>query len=169
DQGLRNDAAKDLPVPVAVGADHFPSLASLLEMPGDNKKGEAAFARATCNTCHRIAGQGVDFGPDLSEIGKKLPREGLVEAILYPSAAISHGFQGVAITTKSGEQLVGYVTGETAGDLQLRLPGGVAKSVDRAEVAKRTELDQSLMPPGLAAILGPEDLMHLVSYLQTLK
>ena len=43
------------------------------------------------------------------------------------------------------------------------------KSVGRAEVAKRTELDQSLMPPGLAAILGPEDLMHLVSYLQTLK
>lgn len=169
DQGLRNDAAKDLPVPVAPGADQFPPLPKLLAMGGDAKKGEEAFTKATCATCHRVKGQGIDFGPDLSEIGKKLSREGLLEAILYPNVAISHGFHGVALTTKKGDQYTGYVTGETSDEIQIRLPGGVSQGIKRAEIDKRTELEQSLMPPGLAAILGPEDLMNLVGYLQTLK
>ena len=73
------------------------------------------------------------------------------------------------MTKKDGTALVGYITGETDGEVQLRLPGGVAQNVPKKDIAKREELEPSLMPPGLAAVIGPDGLVDLVSWLQTLK
>jgi putative membrane-bound dehydrogenase-like protein len=169
DAGLRNDGAKLLPVPKAAGAENFPPVADLVKKNGDAKKGAEFFTKATCATCHRVKGQGIDFGPDLSQIGGKLSKEGIFESILYPNAAISHGFHGVSVTKKDGTALVGYATGETDAAVQLRLPGGVDQNVAKNEIAKREELPQSLMPPGLAAVVGAEGLVDLVAWLQTLK
>lgn len=169
DAGLRNDAREILPVPQAAGAENFPPLPELVAKKGDASKGPELFAKATCATCHQVKEEGIAFGPDLTEIGNKLSREGMFEAILFPSAAISHGFHGVSITKKDGSALVGYFTGETDEEVQLRLPGGVDQSVDKAAIAKREELHQSLMPPGLAAIIGTEGLVDLVTWLETLK
>ncbi len=169
DAGLRNDARDLLPVPKAAGAENFPPLPELVAKKGNAAKGPDLFAKATCATCHRVKGEGVAFGPDLTEIGNKLSREGMFEAILYPSAAISHGFHGVSITKKDGSALVGYVTGETDEEVQLRLPGGVDQSVDKDAIDKREELHLSLMPPGLAAVIGADGLVDLVTWLETLK
>ncbi|MCB1231300.1 MAG: NPCBM/NEW2 domain-containing protein [Verrucomicrobiae bacterium] len=169
DAGLRNDARDILPVPKAAGAENFPPLPELVAQNGDASKGHDLFVKATCTTCHLVKGEGVAFGPDLSEIGNKLSREGMFEAILYPSAAISHGFHGVSVTKKDGSALVGYVTGETDEEVQLRLPGGVDLSVDKDGIDKREELSLSLMPPGLAAVIGADGLVDLVTWLQTLK
>ncbi|NOX98198.1 MAG: c-type cytochrome [Verrucomicrobia bacterium] len=169
DAGLRNEGAKVLPVPKAAGAENFPSLAELVKKKGDANKGAELFAKATCNTCHRVKDQGIDFGPDLSQIGNKLSREAMFESILYPSVGISHGFHGVSVTKKDGAALVGYITGETDGELQLRLPGGVDQNVPKKDIAKRVDLEPSLMPPGLAAVIGADGLVDLVTWLQTLK
>lgn len=169
DQNLRNEAAKILPVPKATGADSFSSLEELVEKKGDSAKGPEFFTRATCNTCHKVKGEGIDFGPDLSEIGNKLSREAMFQAILYPNAAISHGFHGVTVEKKDGTSLIGYITGETDQELQLRLLGGVQQSVSKQEIKSQTEMAQSLMPPGLAAIIGEQGLVDLVGWLQSLK
>jgi putative membrane-bound dehydrogenase-like protein len=169
DAGLRNEGAGVLPVPKAAGAENFPPLADLVKMKGDAGKGADLFAKATCATCHRVKGQGIDFGPDLSQVGGKLSREGMFEAILYPNAAISHGFHGIGVTKKDGAALVGYATGETDQSLQLRLPGGVDQSVPKTDIAKRDDLPMSLMPPGLAAVIGAQGLVDLVTWLETLK
>ncbi len=169
DQRLRNDAANILPMPKALGADNFKPLPELAGMKSDPKAGAELFAKATCATCHQVKGNGVNFGPDLSEIGNKLSREGMFQAILYPSAAISHGFHGVTVEKKDGNSMVGFVTGETDAEVQLRLPGGVQQSVAKKEIKSQKENDVSLMPPGLAAIVGEQGLVDLVGYLQTLK
>lgn len=169
DAGLRNDAAKTLPVPKAAGAENFPPVADLVKQKGEAKAGADIFTKATCATCHRVKGQGIDFGPDLSQIGAKLSKEGLFESILYPSAAISHGFHGITVTKKDGTALIGYATGETDLALQLRLPGGADQSVPKNEIARRDDLPQSLMPPGLAAVAGAQGLVDLVAWLQTLR
>ena len=169
DAGLRNEGASALPVPKAAGAENFPSLADLVKMKGDAKTGEELFTKATCNTCHRVKGQGIDFGPDLSQIGSKLGRDAIFEAVLYPSAAISHGFLGLAVTKKEGTAMVGYATGETDEALQLRLPGGVDQSILKKDIAKREDLPLSLMPPGLAAVVGAQGLVDLVTWLEAQK
>ncbi len=169
DAGVRDQAAKELPLPAAQGLADFPKLPELMKLKGDATKGQTMFLQAGCVACHRVKGQFVDFGPDLSQIGAKLSAEGLFTAILYPSAAVEHSFLGQQITTKEGQTLLGYAISETDDELTLRIAGGAAQPVKKASITKKEEMKQSLMPPGLAGALGPQGLADLVTWLQTLK
>jgi putative heme-binding domain-containing protein len=169
DAGLRNQAAKEIPLPAALGAEKFPPLADLMKLKGDAVKGQQMFMQAGCVACHQVKGQFINFGPDLSQIGNKLSPDGLFSAVLYPSAAIEHSFNGVTVTTKTKQQIIGYVISETADELTLKIAGGAAQPVKKASIASREELKDSLMPPGLAAAIGPQGLADLVAWLQTLK
>jgi putative membrane-bound dehydrogenase-like protein len=169
DAGLRDQAARELPLPAAQGLANFPKLPELMQLKGDASKGPQMFMQAGCVACHRVKGQFIDFGPDLTQIGNKLSKDGLFTAILYPSAAIEHSFNGVTVSTKSGQQSVGYVISETGEELTLRIAGGASQVLKKADITQRVEMTQSLMPPGLAAAIGPQGLVDLVAWLQTLK
>ena len=168
DAALRTDAAKLLPLLVA-GGTQLPPMSELVKLKGDPAKGAAAFAKAGCGACHQINGQFIDFGPNLSQIGNKLPKEALFDAILYPSAAISNGFIGVTVRKTKGESLTGFVSSETQDAITLRLPGGVSQAIPVKEIAGREPMELSLMPNGLTAVLTTSELVDLVAYLQTLK
>jgi len=119
--------------------------------------------------CHRVKGQFIDFGPDLTQIGAKLSKDGLFTAILYPSAAIEHSFVGLNVTTKEGQTVMGFTVSETDTDLTLKMAGGATTTVKKVNLVKKEELKDSLMPPGLAGAIGPQGLADLVAWLQTLK
>lgn len=169
DAGLRDQAARELPLPAAQGLANFPKLPELLKLKGDAAKGQAMFTQAGCVACHRVKGQFIDFGPDLTQIGAKLSQDGLFTAILYPSAAIEHSFVGQNVTTKEGQAVMGYVVSETDAELTLRMAGGASTTVKKVNIVKKEELKDSLMPPGLAGAIGPQGLADLVAWLQTLK
>ena len=81
-------------------------------MKGDAERGRKIFFQpggAQCNTCHRIAGEGRDFGPDLSQIGKKYTRAQLLENILEPSKAIDPKFVAYSLECKDGEAHTGFL------------------------------------------------------------
>ena len=169
DGNIRKQAATELPLPDAQGAEKFPPLADLMKLKGDAAKGQAMFTQAGCVACHRVKGQFIDFGPDLTQIGAKLSQDGLFTAILYPSAAIEHSFVGQNVTTKEGQAVMGYVVSETDAELTLRMAGGASTTVKKSSIVKKEELKDSLMPPGLAGAIGPQGLADLVVWLQTLK
>ncbi|MBE2284666.1 MAG: NPCBM/NEW2 domain-containing protein [Prosthecobacter sp.] len=169
DAGLRDQAARELPLPAAQGLANFPKLPELLKLKGDAAKGQAMFMQAGCVACHRVKGQFIDFGPDLTQIGAKLSQDGLFTAILYPSAAIEHSFVGQNVTTKEGQAVMGYVVSETDAELTLRMAGGASTTVKKVNIVKKEELKDSLMPPGLAGAIGPQGLADLVAWLQQLK
>jgi putative membrane-bound dehydrogenase-like protein len=169
DAGLRNQAATELPLPAALGAEKFPPLADLMKLKGDATKGQAMFMQAGCVACHQVKGQFINFGPDLSQIGNKLSQDGLFTAILYPSAAIEHSFVGLTVTTKENQQVLGYVVSETDAELTLKMAGGATQAIKKTNIAKKEEMKDSLMPPGLAAAIGPQGLADLVAWLMTLK
>ena len=169
DASVRDQAAKELPLPAAQGLENFPKLPELLKLKGDATKGQQMFMQAGCIACHRVKGQFIDFGPDLSQIGAKLSAEGLFTAILYPSAAIEHSFVGQTVTTKEGQNITGYPISETEVELTLRIAGGAATTVKKASIVTKEEMKLSLMPPGLAGAIGPQGLADLVAWLQTLK
>ncbi|WP_395742776.1 PVC-type heme-binding CxxCH protein [Prosthecobacter sp.] len=169
DASVRDQAAKELPLPAAQGLDNFPKLPELVKLKGDATKGPQMFMQAGCIACHRVKGQYIDFGPDLSQIGAKLSQDGLFTAILYPSAAIEHSFVGQQITTKEGQTITGYIVSETDTELTLRIAGGASTPVKKSSITKKEELKLSLMPPALAGAIGPQGLADLVAWLQTLK
>ena len=128
-------------------------------------KGKAVFQKAGCIVCHIVQGEGLDFGPELSDIGNKLSSKQLFEAILKPNQNISLGYEGVNIALKDGTQLIGFVTGESKTVLNLRIPGGLRKDIPKTDIKTRTMMKDSLMPTGLEAVISPQELVDLVGWL----
>jgi putative heme-binding domain-containing protein len=168
---LKNEIAALFPAPATLGGTPLPAIAELVKMKGDAAKGRAIFERAesSCITCHRVNDKGVDFAPALSEIGSKLPKEAIYDAIINPNAGITMGFETTQLTMKDGTLGMGIVRSETADDLLLALPGGVTTQFRKGEIAKREKLATSMMPSGLNQALTQGDLVNLVEYLASLK
>jgi putative membrane-bound dehydrogenase-like protein len=159
------------PAPAALDGKALPPISELVKLKGDVAKGRAIFERAesSCIICHRVDDKGVDFGPALSEIGTKLPKEVLFDSIINPNAGLSMGFETVQLALKGGGSGMGIVRSETNDDLVLALPGGVTQKFAKNTISKRDKLATSMMPSGLSQALTLEDLVNLVEYLSTLK
>ncbi|QIF05456.1 PVC-type heme-binding CxxCH protein [Roseimicrobium sp. ORNL1] len=169
--GISERVSKAFPTPQVAGGQALPSIAELVKLKGNAAKGKEVFARAqsSCTLCHRAGDVGVDFGPGLGEIGSKLGKEVLFEAILNPNAGVSMGFETWSITLKNGQSAMGIIRSETNDQLVLALPGGVANTFEKRLIDKRDKLPMSMMPTGLQALFSQDDLVNLVEYLSSLK
>ena len=164
-------ALEVLPLPQAQNAEPLPPLAELVKRRGDIKRGREIFESqaAACSTCHIVNGKGTDVGPQLSEIGTKLGKDALYEAILDPSSGISFGFEAWMIDLKNGDELFGIITSETPAELTVKSQTGVISKVKRDEIERRQKLSTSLMPAGLQLTMSAQDLVDLVEFLASLK
>jgi len=169
--GISERAAKAFPSPMVAGGKTLPSIAELVKLKGDSVKGKAVFARAesTCILCHRAGDVGVDFAPGLGEIGSKLGKDLLYESIINPNAGVSMGFETWSIQMKDGQVAMGTIRSETNEQLVLAMPGGIANSYDKKQIASRQKLPSSMMPAGLQMLFSQQDLVDLVEYLAALK
>ena len=75
----------------------------------------------------------------------------------------------MTVKNTGGETFAGYIISETDSSVTLRLPGGVSQEVPAKNIASREDMPLSLMPPGLAATLAPQEFVDLIAYLQSLK
>jgi len=168
---IKTEAAKVLPLPQAQNAEPLPPLSQLLQIKGDSKAGARVFASpaTACANCHRVRGEGVEVGPDLSEIGTKLGKEALYEAILDPSAGISFGYEPWQLTLTSGDEAFGLLVSETADEVALKGANGLVTRYKKADIAKREQMKLSMMPAGLQQAMSIQELADLVEYLTTLR
>lgn len=143
-------------------------ISQLAVMTGDAPSGKAIFAQS-CNVCHKVNNEGAWFGPELTEIGSKLPKQALYTAILHPDAGISFGYEGYTVKLKDGSQMVGIIASQTQDKLDLRLPGGQVMSYAMKDVVSKKQMDKSLMPANLQQGMSEKDLVNLVEYLASLK
>lgn len=162
---IQREAAKYLQVPQSKGA-QLPSVKELAASKGIVENGISVFGKY-CATCHRAGDKGVKFGPELSQIGSKLSKDGLFRAIIYPDEGISHGFGASMVKLKDGTELMGIITSETDREVELSLAGGILNKYARSQVAEITALDRSVMP-ALAGSMTRQELVDLVTYLSTL-
>jgi putative heme-binding domain-containing protein len=167
---IKEEAAKVLPLPQTQNA-ALPPVSELVKMKGDPANGAKIFRKpeVNCIGCHQINGEGVDFGPALSEIGTKLAKEAIYESILDPSSGIAFGFEQWQIELKNGDEAVGIITSESPDEIVLKAQTGIATHYKKADIAKRVKSALSPMPSGLQQAMSPEDLVDLVEYLSTLK
>lgn len=149
-------------------AQKHPPVKDLIARKGNPQKGKELFAQY-CSVCHQVRSQGADFGPALSEIGDKLPKEGQYLAIYYPSAGISFGYEGYEVKFKDGTSTAGIIVSKTETDLVLKFPGGSTQDYKMSNVASLRQMDESMMTPGLHEALSTEELVDLVEFLTSLK
>jgi putative heme-binding domain-containing protein len=122
------------------------------------------FGEAGCATCHTIRGEGVAFGPDLSNLIFR-DRESVLHDILQPSAAINPDQAGTLVTLEDGTILPGLVRSLDEDKLVLGLPAGAQVEIARGTVASMEPMKNSLMPDGLCDNLSAEELEDLLSFL----
>ena len=148
-----------------------PEVASYraLNTEGDAERGEPLFKKQACIACHTTANGQTPKGPHLVDIGKRYKKAELVESILKPAAKIAQGFDTYLFVTESGKVVTGFVTSESAKEVQIRQTNGVAQSLKKDEIEIRQKKPESMMPNGIANNLTPEQLADLIAYLQSLK
>ncbi|MDJ1471177.1 c-type cytochrome [Cytophagaceae bacterium DM2B3-1] len=165
-KSVRTEAASYLGKTATV--QKHPALDQMLTMKGDATNGVTVF-KNNCSVCHQVKGEGMDFGPKLTEIGSKLPREAQYISIMHPDAGISFGYEGYEIKLKDGSTIAGIIASKTETDLQLKMPGGIISNYKMAKVASIKQMESSMMPSGLADNMTTQELVDLVAYLVSLK
>jgi putative membrane-bound dehydrogenase-like protein len=169
-EGPREAAADVLPMPKSKGGEKLPPVAELVRRGGKADRGKAVFAGAgTCAKCHVVNGEGKEVGPNLSGVGAKLSREAIYEAILAPSAAISHNYESWTALLDDGRTISGLLISKTPDQFVLRGVDGLDVTLAAAEVEELARQPVSLMPADLAATLSAAELVDLVAWLETLK
>lgn len=164
---MRQEALKYLGgVTVKEGA--LPPINVLSQQSGDVAQGKKVFS-TLCASCHKVGNEGAAFGPALSQIGSKLPKEALYVAILHPDQGISFGYEGYVFNLKDGNTAAGIIASETETEVEVLLPGGIKNRYPKNTIASRTQMKNSMMPAGLQGAMSKKELVSLVEYLASLK
>ena len=170
--GIRRRAAEVLPLSALGNGRPLPPFEELVGRSGDADRGRSAFfegGETQCAACHRVQGRGQWVGPDLSTIGTKYGKDGLLTSILSPSAAIGYNFRSDIVALNDGRIVTGLPVEETAARLVLKTAEGQRITVDPAEIEQKRSSDVSLMPEGLAQQLTDDQIVDLLAFLETLR
>ncbi len=140
---------------------------------GDLDRGEAMFAAARCNQCHRVAGNGTLLGPDLTSVSRRFSRQDLLTAIIEPSKVIAENYRSVQILTADGKVHVGQVV--LSGDYrspQLLLATDPTSphrtiEIDKTTIEAQRSSPVSWMPAGLLDTLTRDEILDLLAYIES--
>jgi len=166
---IRSEAAGVLPMPKARDGVDLPPVADLVRRNGNPDAGRAVFmGTGTCIKCHKVGDEGKMVGPELSGIGRKLSKAAFYEAILAPSAAISHNYETWTALTADGQAVSGLLISKTPAEVVIRAADGVDAVIASDDLDELVKQPVSLMPADLAATMSADDLVNLVSWLETL-
>ncbi len=153
---------------VSLGEEKRKAIArDLAKLKGNAGNGALVFQRV-CSACHQVRGQGVNFGPDLTEVGGRLSRDQIIWSIVEPNAEIAKGFQTVNINTRDGDAFSGFVESENGTEVLLRIAGGTTAKIAKSNIDSREEVKASSMPEGLGFSIAASEFMDLVEYLSSL-
>jgi putative heme-binding domain-containing protein len=132
-------------------------------------RGRAALVGAGCLQCHRFAGEGGSFGPDLSAVASRMSLHDILQSILEPSKVIAQQYQNSVLTLSNGDVLSGRVIGEDDKKLlMITDPIRLARvSVPNAEIVARRLSEISPMPEGLVNSLSEDEIWDLIARLES--
>ena len=136
---------------------------------GNAARGEIVYQSASsqCSSCHKIAGWGGTFGPELTNVGASKSISQLQEAILNPSSEISPEWQSWYVVDSSGTRHLGRQIDVHLHNVELMNLTGKFDTYPSPQEYGPTS--QSLMPDGLELEMTPAEFQDLIAYLSSLK
>jgi putative membrane-bound dehydrogenase-like protein len=156
-------AINEMLVPLPPEKSALPAVADIAKLRGDARRG--AVVAGACLMCHRIKGQGVDYGPALDGFASRQTREVVITAIVNPSNDIAHGFEGTELVLLDGRRIHGMVL--SAGNpLIVQSTGGVSQMIPATQVRERHRFGRSLMLSADQLGLSAQQVADVVSYLK---
>jgi len=147
---------------------------------GDAKRGAALYKTHACSSCHIVAGEGGNQGPDLTDIGSQRGAAYLLEALVAPGSSLPKGtlsvlsrgyaeYLPVRIVTRQGREIRGIRINEDTFTIQVRDAAGTLYSLRKADLELLDkQIGKSIMPSFASRLTAPE-LSDLVAYLVSLR
>jgi len=147
---------------------------------GDAKKGAAVYKSLACSTCHIVAGEGGNLGPDLTEIGFLRGAAYLREAVIAPGSSLPRGtlsvlsrgyaeYMPVRIVTEQGKEISGIRINEDTFTIQVRDAAGTFYSLRKSDLQVLDKQAGKSVMPSFASRLSAPELSDLVAYLASLR
>ncbi|MGN6438093.1 MAG: PVC-type heme-binding CxxCH protein [Agriterribacter sp.] len=161
DIAVRVQAGKYFKQPGVTKQYAIPEIAAL---KGDAANGKTVFT-TYCASCHKVGGEGNDIGPELSSIGKKFDKTGLLDAIIHPSAAILLGYEPWLINTKDGGSFFGFLVSENKQTIMIKDVAGNKNTIAIDNISSRKKQDKSLMPEPAVAGISEQQLADVTTFL----
>ena len=125
---------------------------------GDAAEGRAVFQKYECQYCHEVRGEdfpfaGVDYGPELSQMGPLHPLEYFAESVMNPNAVVGkqyRGPDGKSTMPSHNEKMTVQELIDLSAYLASLKPKGVPKSVtaEGKVVALLADSDQIVIDHG---------------------
>lgn len=166
----REQAHRLFPLPPSKDNQPTPPISELVTLKGDVANGRLVFfSTGTCHKCHVVDGMGREIGPNLSEIGSKLSLEAMLESVLYPSAGISHNYEGWTVVLTSGTTVTGLLISNTDAEVSIKGDDALIRTFPKSEIDEMVKQKISLMPADLQKTMTSQELADVVAYMQTLK
>ena len=134
------------------------------KLSGDANNGSHIFGRI-CASCHKIGNVGYSFGPELSDVGKRLSRHDIVESIIEPSKKVDPKYVTTTVITNEGKIDVGFIVEKKKDSITLLMAGGKKQTIRQDDIDEMAETKQSSMPENLASSLAPAEFLDVVEYL----
>lgn len=122
-----------------------------------------------CTNCHRHGEDGKDIGPDLTNIHQKFDKLNLMDAIVNPSASMVFGYESYNITTKKGQNYIGFILGDNGTKTTLKDAAGQSITIRNDQIVSKEKSKTSLMPNPIDMGLKEQELADLSAYLLSFK
>jgi len=132
---------------------------------GDPYRGKRLYTQS-CGRCHVLFDQGGLVGPNLTGYQRDQLNTLLLN-VLAPNLEVREGFQAMAVVTRDGQLITGFIERENPAQIVLRAIDGQSHSIDREEIETLEPQASSLMPEGLLDGLTTEQLNDLFAYLRS--
>ncbi|MBI1368411.1 MAG: c-type cytochrome [Planctomycetes bacterium] len=134
----------------------------------DFNHGRELFGAVGCFNCHRFAGEGGSYGPDLTGVSGRFSSRDLLESIIEPSKTISDQYQSTIFTLNNGQVVMGRIV-NLGGDgysvsVNMLDPNQLVR-VESRDIKSMQPSPISMMPPGLLSTLNKDEALDLLAYL----
>lgn len=122
--------------------------------------------KAGCSNCHAIHGRGGLSGPDLTNLGGRMPLAVIRESILQPTRDLYRiGSESVRVRLRDGSEVRGVARNRDSYSLQVIEAAGKLHMIGMNEVAALEISEASPMPDDYGERLSPEEFDNLLAFL----
>jgi putative heme-binding domain-containing protein len=144
----------------------------IVNQTGDPEKGKLVFNATDgpkCSSCHSLSDAKELAGPNLTTIGTKYDKRGLLDAILNPSAGIAPEYYVYILDTTTPESpVIGVIAEDTPEQVVVRNELGDEIRLKPEEVTGRRKSNLSMMPEDIVNTMTERQLVDLLEYLASL-
>lgn len=121
--------------------------------------------KKNCANCHQLFDDGSQVGPNLTG-SQRTNSEYLIQNLVTPNALVGKDFQMTLFITTEGRTVSGIIISEVNDVITLQTPTEKL-TLNTEDVDERKTSNLSLMPDGLIKDMAEQDILDLVSYLQS--